>query len=247
MPDKYEQFGKDYRKVSRNSEYNTRRFQENFPNIEQKVDIVDFEYPFDLEFRLSDHPHSVYLDLRVLPPEMFRCNQAIPPRTADKTYCTATNYSYDTSTDYVFSYTYLGGTITQVSTNTGDARAVIYGSFTQKVGDFSLNPYGGVVVPKSGYYIVSFQIAAAFIVMDPLAAWILSVRKNGVIINQVIYSVSNGKLPPVGHYTSMDETIWGLCIYAREGDVLGGFVTAAALYGTPFGNGSTTIDLIGTG
>lgn len=241
--DRLNKFGKDYRGVSRNSDYNTRRYAENFPYIERKVDIVDYQYPFYFEFKLSDHPHTVYLDLQIKEPEAFRCAQAIP-NTSEYS-CVATDYSYNYSIDYMFTYTYIGGVFTQVSVNVGDARPVIYGSFTSNIGGWELNETGGIIVPKEGYYNVKFETGSSFIVTDPLSAAVASVRKNGVIVNQVIYSVTNGKL--TDGYNSLSISMWGLCIFARPGDVLGGFMTHAGLYGASFTSGSTTIAMIGTG
>lgn len=250
MADSMKQFGKSYRKQTRDSEYNTRRFAENFPNLERKVDVIDYEYPFDMEFYLSDHPHTVSLNLQFKPPEMFRCSQAIPPTSSSQASCEATGYTYDYEAT-TFSYTYTGGVITQTYVDTGDATPVIYTEFISNIGGFEFNPYGGIIVPQTGYYNVNFKTGSAFLTTDRLSTFAASVRRNGIIVNQVIWRVGNTNpqfsLPPPITYHVLDVDIWGLCIEANAGDVLGGFVTSVALYGANWEEGTTKIALIGTG
>lgn len=240
MSDKIRQFGRSYHKYAQNSGYNTRRVSENFPFLERKVDIIDYEYPFQMEFKLSDHSHTVTLNLSVKPPEMFRCAQAIPRSDYS---CVATGYSYNYESSS-WSNTYLEGVITVITIESGDARPVIYSSFSSNIGDWELYPDGGVVVPKAGYYNVNFTTGSAYVAQYDASAAIASVRRNGIIASQVIYSVGNGRLN-LG-YGNVDINMWGLCIFANEGDILGGWMSSSGLYGASFTSGSTSIAMIGT-
>lgn len=221
-------FKQTVKKIKTNEEennLNTRRYSENFPQIERKVDYIVYDYIYEMEFPLSNHPHNVSLTLSVRPPEScFQC--VVGPSPIGGASCTA-----------------IGG---DIGPPDGDAHAVVYSGFSTNVGGFTLDAGGGVIVPQDGIYNLVYTGSIGGVTVSDSAAIIISVRRNGVIITQKVYSVANGRLGPNPSYLSIDPNMYGLCIACRAGDTIGGWNAAG---GIAFYSGSAgaQIDLVGLG
>jgi hypothetical protein len=205
--DLFKQVNKQIKKIRDDTAVNSHRYKENFPQIERKVDEIAFDNSYKLEFRTSDHPHTVTLNFRVKPPTTcFRCN--INSFT--------TGHPGDIRgiwTDMTFPS--LSGTATpaQWATNTTNT-----GGFT--------NTSEGIVVPQDGIYNANWSVGATGVTVNDLTTLIFSVRHNGVIQTQVVYSVSNGKLPASPNFYSISPVLNGLCMTMRAGDVVNGWLAA---------------------
>lgn len=222
--DNFKQVGKQLRGNKKETETNSRRIAENFPLIERKVDHLVYNYPYEMDFNLSDHPHSVKLNLFVRPPEnCFQCQ--IGPSAV----------GIDCSVG--------GGT----AIGDGNAHPIIYTGFNYNHGGFDLDPAGGVIVPQDGVYNIQLQGFVVGLTLSFTDALIVSTRKNGVIVTQQVYSVPNGKLGIPYSFVDFDFTnTWGLCIPAREGDTIGGWLAAAFGFFDPNGLGAI-VTLVGLG
>lgn len=199
------------RKSMEESALNTRRIAENFPLVERKADIIVYDNPFDMEFYLSDHPHTASMTIQIKPPQnCFQCNQgAVVPGGIGSSQCTA----YAT-----------GGTPSD-----GNAYPLMYTSFSGASNGFMLDPTGGIMVPRDGVYNVHFTTSTQGVVTTEGAAVVASVRQNGIVKAQRVFSVENGKLnhPLAGCYIGID--MYGLCITCRAGDVLGTYLAATGI------------------
>lgn len=213
-------FKQTFKKIGQNlqsNELNLRKVDRRFPQVERKNDQIIFNSPYRMEFNTSDHPHIVKLNLYVKPPpSCFKCKVGI---STFFTEAVAPNASW--------------------GPDDGNAHPVVYTSFSSNEGGFGLDPSGGIIVPVSGVYNVEFALSTAGVIVSPSAAIVSSVRLNGVIVAQKVYSVTDGTLESgflsVNHY--------GLCMEALAGDIVGGWVAAGgiAFFGI---SGSTRATLI---
>lgn len=219
--DEFKQLGKYLRKKQDETKQNTRRVSENFPLVERKIDDVVYNRSFEMSFPLSDHPHTVSLDLHFKSPEnCFQCN----PGYAEPGdyHCVATCPSFGPAD--------------------GNAYPGIYDTLEQNVGGFQIEPTGGIIVPKDGYYTIRFLNDVAGVPIASAAAIIASTRHNGIVISQATYLATA--------FITVD--LFGLCILCRKGDVLGGWLAAGGIaFYTPsdfcglFGTSKTYITLVG--
>lgn len=223
----FDRFKQTIKKLGSNAEsdaLNQRRVFRNFPQIERKNDIIVYNEPYKMEFVLSDHPHSVRLNVYLKPPDgCFKCNQG--PAVG-----------FEAATAY-----YTGG-----FAQDGNSHPAIYTSFSSNIGGYTLDPAGGIIVPRAGIYNVQFTSGSSFVVTQEIDAVIAAVKHNGVVVAQKIWSVSNGLLPGTLGYGSVDINIWGLCIQARQGDVLGGSIAATSglAFWSPYASSPTTVTLV---
>lgn len=205
--DLFKQVGNQIKKIRQDTAINSHRYKENFPQIERKVDEISFDNSYKLEFKTSDHPHTVFLNFRVKPPTTcFRCNAPL-----------TTGHPGDLRGIWTgLSFPSLSGTATpgQWSTNTTNN-----GGFTKTT--------DGIVVPQDGVYNVNVSVGASGVTINNNTTLVFSVRHNGVIQTQVIYSVSNGKLPPSPTFFSISPVLNGLCLQARAGDVMNLYLASA--------------------
>lgn len=208
--DLFKQVGKQIKKIREDTATNSHRYKENFPQIERKVDEIAFDNPYKLDFNLSDHPHTVTLNFRVKPPTTcFRCNTVTSGHPGD----IEGNWS--------------GGTFPSLSDVATPAQwsteGTNDGGFT-KVTD-------GIVVPQDGVYNVTVPFSSSGVTTNLANVLVMSLRHNGVIVTQRVYSVSNGRLPEPPTFFIIDQVFNGLCLTARAGDIMNAY--AASSFGSP--------------
>lgn len=219
--DLFKQVGKQLRKVRDDTAINSHRYKENFPQIERKVDEIAFDNSYKLDFRTSDHPHTVTLNFRVKPPTTcFRCATPL-----------TTGHPGD------IRGVWTGATFPELS---GDSTPAQWTTNTENTGGF-IATVDGIVIPQDGVYNVNFTIAPSGVTSNPAAALVISVRHNGVIQTQVVYSVSNGRLPDPPGFFALSLNLNGLCLTAREGDIVNGYF--AASFTSPLTTGSASINV----
>lgn len=219
--DQFKQVGKKLRKNQHTTELNTRRIAENFPMIERKNDIISFDSSFSMEFFLSDHPHNVRLNLYLKPPiNCFKCQLGAP-----------VNFTEAVAT---------GGT---TPPQDGDVHPVPFSGFGSNVGGFALDP-SGVIVPSSGYYNVRFGGNIVGVTTVEVAGIVASVRVNGIIVTQKVWSVENGLLNAPLAFISVDVGLIGLCILARQGDIVSAYLSAGGIAFYTLSSSSLTATLI---
>lgn len=213
--DSLNQMGKGLRKTSKTSEHSTRRVAENFPYLERKADQVIFDKPFKMEFNLTDHPHSVFLNLYLRPPSScFRCNILYASPTILQ--CVTTGGGF--------------------GTDDGLPHPGVYSGFSTNIGGFTMDA-DGIIVPKDGLYTIEFIANVAGVTISESAGIIATVRHNGVVKSQQVDSVANGRLNPPVSFISQGYDMYGLCIPCREGDTLNGWLAGGGIsFYTPTGN-----------
>jgi hypothetical protein len=231
--DRFKQTIGGIRKKSQESNINSKRMAENFPFVERKNDDIVFDSSFQMEYFLSDHPHSVHLNLYIKPPQScFQCNPAPGVTSLPSVQCVATCPSFGPAD--------------------GLAYPGIYDTFTVNTGGFQISPTGGIIIPQDGYYNIRFLNDIGGVTVSHVAGVIASTRHNGIIKSQVTYTVGNGRISPPLSGLGVSVDIFGLCIAARAGDVIGGWLAAGGVaFYTPsnfcglFGTSKTYIQLVG--
>lgn len=126
----------------RGSAYNIRRYAENFPLVERGVDRFNDQQPFKMDFDLSDHPHTVSLDIFIRENPIYP--QIEPPEQIIR--CVTNCPWFLQGGDW--SGNIFGGGLPGPG-----FWAAYYDKFNINIGGFQLNwSGGGVIVPISGYY-----------------------------------------------------------------------------------------------
>lgn len=220
--DLFKQVNNQIKKIRQDSSINAHRYKENFPQIERKSDEVSFDNKYTLEFKLSDHPHTVKLNFRVKPPTTcFRCNAPVN-----------TGHFGDIQGRWSgISFPSMSGTSTPAQWST----------LVENDGGF-IKVTDGIIVPEDGVYNCQFILDASGVTTNEAAALIFSVRHNGVILSQRVYTISNGRLPVPPTFFSLDNlTFNGLCVQARAGDIFNGYGAASFLSPLSIGGGSINV------
>ena len=205
--DALKQVGKGLKKTANESADNTRRVAENFPYVERKNDEVIYNKPYKMTFNMSNHPHSVRLNLYIkAASSCFKCNTNFtgPPSTLSASYTNATFPS-------------LGETATPAE----------WQNTVTNVGGFALSTEG-ITVPQDGIYTAHFIADAGGVtIAADTAAVIGTIRHNGVILSQSLFTVAKGNLG--AGYTSAGISLYGLCVPSRAGDVINGWVAGTGI------------------
>lgn len=203
---------------------NTRREAENYPMIEAKVDEIVFDKPYKMEFNLSDHPHSVKLNMYIRPPvNCFKC------QTGDM----ITHYE-----------AIAGGGV--FGPGDGEEHLTTYTFFTKNDGGFELGTTSSIIVPRSGVYIFRFVTGTTGVTTSVGAAVIASIYANEALILRKSWSVVRGTLAGGGvpAFFGLDINLIAPCIPMAQGD---SFSVTMAATGIAFYNpipGSITATLI---
>lgn len=224
----FKQTFKNIKEKGKESEQNTRRISENFPLIERKLDNIVFDQSFRMHFPLTKHPHNVNLTIHFKPPQnCFQCNPVNP------------------NPPNIFA---VAPCPTNFGPGDGNAYPAKYDSLTTNVGGFSLDPNGGIIVPVDGYYTTQFFNNVGGVVVSEQAAVIGSVRHNGVVKMQQVFSVQNGKLSPPLSGLGASFNLTSPCVLMRAGDTTGGWLAAGGIAFYSPGNfcfSPTTVILVG--
>lgn len=223
--DQLRQAGKQIRKIMEESKQNARRVSRNFPQIERKVDAVIFDTPYKMEFALSDHPHSVKLNLYISPPaSCFKCNIAYSSPETLQAVATSPLFGPGDGNPYPGVYTGLSSNVPGIP-------------------DFEIGPQG-ILVPQDGVYTIQFVGGTAGVTVATNSTIVASVRHNGIIKAQQVFTIANGKLPVAPAFFGANVNLYGLCIEARAGDSMESWMIGS---GIAFYNptGTLTIRLVG--
>lgn len=136
--------GKNMGTKKRESDFNTRRYAENFPLIVRGQDRFSDEQKFEMEYELSDHPHTVELDL------FIRENPEIKILPTEWLIMCQTNCPW-----YLEEGTWYGNIFGGGLPTAGAYYAAFYDKFNINVGGWEHNRQsGGVIVPLDGYYLI---------------------------------------------------------------------------------------------
>ncbi len=202
--DRLNQVGKEIQKTHKETEQRTRRVSENFPHVERKADHIVYNAPYHMEFD-NEGGKSVRLNLIIKPPEdCFQCNPGYSSATALT--ATAVNGTFPGAGAVPASYTGL-------SVNSSG---------------FGLSSEG-ISVPQNGVYTATFAFTLVGVTTSTAAAVVVTVRHNGIIKSQAIWTVQNNKLTPPLGFVSIDTALYGLCLTMREGDTVNGWVEGSGI------------------
>lgn len=167
--------GSNLSKDKRGSDFNTRRYAENFPAIERTTDRFNVDQPFEMEYYLSDHSHTVSLDL------FIRENPPYPKITPPEylMFC-VTNCPWFLS-EGQWSGNIFGGGLPGPGWWPG-----YFDKFNYNVGGFAMaNP--GVAVPLDGYYKIRMFCAVAGVTNWGPGWWAGQITAGGAVLASKAY------------------------------------------------------------
>jgi hypothetical protein len=204
--DIFKQAAKKLKSNHSENEQNTRRIAENYPMIEAKNDQLIFDKGFKMEFSLSDHPHSVKLNITFKPPvNCFKCNQGAAVNEVAATVTTPTTLIQD-----------------------GNQHEVGFTAFTHNVGGFELDSFGSLIVPISGVYNFNYSNGIAGVTTSSAAAVIASIRIREAIVVQKAWTVANqGWTVPAS--IGVGVNIWALCMPLEAGTAVSAWQGAGGI------------------
>lgn len=264
--DIFKQLNKSLRKDRKETELNTRRIQANLPSVERKLDVLAGEQGYHLEFPLSDHNHSVTLDLRIRPDNCCECEPGAQTVKRDVIAYQSPGFPEPLWDQSRFGSVPTGpvptgemqqGIYVPILAQTGTTfnfgyRAGIWAPLYQEypyIAGYEINPSGGLIIPVDGMYAVMFRQTIG-ITTNADTYLVTAILQNGEVVSQKTYSVAKGNLGPENIYGQVFFQ-YASCIALHAGDIIGvGLKSNAPYWNVPGWRGtenSTRVVLLGLG
>lgn len=172
------------RKDRKEAAENIRRAAENFPLVERATDRFSKDESFKMEYYLSNHSHTVELDL------FIRENPPYPKIEPPETLITCiTNCPWYYDENGIWYGTIFGCGLPSEHT----WWPATYDGFKVNIGGFQLGGKdNGIIVPLDGYYKIRMYAPIAGVSNWGPASYYSAIRSNGVTLAEKSYYQPNG-------------------------------------------------------
>lgn len=213
-------FGRKLDYWNKQNDFNTRRYSKLFPYVERKLDIVNFEDAFTLEFKAPAENKVVTLSLAFKSDNCCDCEYGNQIGTMFA-YATSASppesFGYGTPVSLDFTTLDQTGYTGNITIHTSPPFTTKYwNDYPNDIPAFSLIS-NKLVIPRDGFYNLNFK--QTVLAGSPATTVVVSIRQNGNIITKRTYTKNDGDFDSA---TTLQVT--ANCIPLYEDDIIEAYI-----------------------